>query len=197
MATPTTRTSPGRDRRRRGAGAYLETTWLWPRRFWSCGPSFSFVLADPWGQQAGCARTAGAGGALQHKLFGDKGDGEIALLMFEGDQADVAALAGIAAHQVAALLAGEDDGSFLGRVCKITPTEVTSIVPARAGSVAGASVGGGVGARACHAFPACVAYRGGLPYGATDLRGQRRRLARGIRVERLWVRAAHGRWRPG
>lgn len=117
------------------AGAYLETTWLWPRRFGLVAP-FSFVLADPRASQLDARELQVLARDLQHKLFGDTGAGEIALLMFEGGQADVMRFAGIPAHQVAALLAGEDDGSFLGRVCKITPSEVSSIVP-KGGPVTG------------------------------------------------------------
>ncbi|CAN5282686.1 hypothetical protein BH10PSE3_BH10PSE3_17140 [soil metagenome] len=117
------------------AGAYLETTWLWPRRFGLVAP-FSFVLADPRATQLDARELQALARALQHRLFGDAGQGEIALLMFEGDQADVMRFAGIPAQQVAALLAGEDDGTFLGRVCKITPTEVSSIVP-KGGPVVG------------------------------------------------------------
>src|SRR3954469_12460170 len=83
----------------KGAGAYLETTWLWPRRFGLVAP-FSFVLADPRATRLDARELQVLARDLQHKLFGDKGEGEIALLMFEGDQADVMRFAGIAAHQV-------------------------------------------------------------------------------------------------
>lgn len=140
------------------AGCYLETTWLWPRRFGLVAP-FSFVLADPRATQLDARELQALARDLQHKLFGDQGHGEIALLMFEGDQADVMRFAGIPAAQVAALLAGEDDGSFMGRVCKITPTEVSSIIP-RDGPVVGAPSMEELAQEPATPSPARVGYRG-------------------------------------
>ena len=117
------------------AGAYLETTWLWPRRYGLVAP-FSFVLADPRATQLDARELQALARDLQFKLFGEKGEGDIALLMFEGDQTDVMRFAGIGGAQLKALLDGEDDGSLVGRVCRITPTEVTSVTP-RGGSVHG------------------------------------------------------------
>jgi hypothetical protein len=118
------------------AGAYLETTWVWPRRYGLVAP-FSFVLADPRATQLDARELQALSRDLQAKLFGDQGAGDIVLLMFEGDQTDVMRFAGIHGAQLKALLAGEDDGSIVGRVCRITPTEVSSVVP-RGGPVCGA-----------------------------------------------------------
>jgi hypothetical protein len=118
------------------AGAYLETTWLWPRRYGLVAP-FSFVLADPRATTLDARELQALARDLQFKLFGDKGDGDIALLMFEGDQTDVMRFAGINGAQLNALLNGEEDSPFAGRVCRITPTEVASIVP-KGGPVCGA-----------------------------------------------------------
>lgn len=118
------------------AGAYLETTWLWPRRYGLVAP-FSFVLADPRATQLDARELQALSRDLQHKLFGDKGEGDIVLLMFEGDQTDVMRFAGIHGAQLKALLEGKDDGSIAGRVCRITPTEVSSVVP-QGGPVHGA-----------------------------------------------------------
>lgn len=118
------------------AGAYLETTWLWPRRY-GLVASFSFVLADPRATQLDARELQALARDLQFKLFGEKGEGDIALLMFEGDQTDVMRFAGIGAAQLKALLNGEDDGSLVGRICRITPTEVTSVTP-KGGPVCGA-----------------------------------------------------------
>ena len=118
------------------AGAYLETTWLWPRRYGLVAP-FSFVLADPRATQLDARELQALARDLQFKLFGDKGEGDIALLMFEGDQTDVMRFAGIHGAQLKALLEGNDDGSLVGRVCRITPTEVTSVAP-KDGPVCGA-----------------------------------------------------------
>jgi hypothetical protein len=118
------------------AGAYLETTWLWPRRYGLVAP-FSFVLADPRATALDARELQALARDLQFKLFGDKGDGDIALLMFEGDQTDVMRFAGINGAQLKALLDGEGESPFAGRVCRITPTEVSSVVP-KGGPVCGA-----------------------------------------------------------
>jgi hypothetical protein len=118
------------------AGAYLETTWLWPRRYGLVAP-FSFVLADPRATKLDARELQALARDLQFKLFGDKGEGDIALLMFEGDQTDVMRFAGLHGAELKALLNGEDDGSIVGRVCRITPTEVSSVVP-KDGPVCGA-----------------------------------------------------------
>ncbi len=110
------------------AGAYLETTWLWPRRYGLVAP-FSFVLADPRATRLDARELQALARDLRSKLFGDKGDGDIALLMFEGDQTDVMRFAGLHGAELKALLNGEDDGSVVGRVCRITPDEVSAIVP--------------------------------------------------------------------
>ena len=118
------------------AGAYLETTWLWPRRYGLVAP-FSFVLADPRATTLDPRELQALARDLQHKLFGDKGEGDIALLMFEGDQTDVMRFAGVHGAQLKALLEGRDDGSIVGRVCRITPTSVSAVVP-QGGPVHGA-----------------------------------------------------------
>jgi hypothetical protein len=118
------------------AGAYLETTWLWPRRYGLVAP-FSFVLADPRATKLDARELQALARDLQFKLFGEKGECDIALLMFEGDQTDVMRFAGIHGAQLKALLEGKDDGTIAGRVCRITPTEVSSVVP-QGGPVCGA-----------------------------------------------------------
>ena len=110
------------------AGAYLETTWTWPRRYGLVAP-FSFVLADPRATQLDARELQTLAADLQFKLFGDNGTGDIALLMFEGDQTDVMRFAGTHGDALKALLSGEDDGLFAGRICKITPRGVSSIAP--------------------------------------------------------------------
>lgn len=110
------------------ASAYLETAWAWPRRFGLVAP-FSFVLADPRAARLDALELQHMSRDLQHKLFGDKGDGEVALLMFEGNQTDVMRFASTHGEALKALLAGEDDGQFAGRICKITSRGVTSLKP--------------------------------------------------------------------
>lgn len=140
------------------AGAFLETTWVWPRRFGLVAP-FSFVLADPRAAKLDARELQGLARDLQIKLFGEKGAGEISLLMFEGDQAEVMRFAGLHAKQLTALLNGEDDGSVAGRVCKITPTEVTSVAP-KGGPVEGDPTMEVLSAEPPEISPARTAYRG-------------------------------------
>ena len=140
------------------AGAYLETTWLWPRRFGLVAP-FSFVLSDPRATRLDARELQGLARDLQHKLFGDNGDGEISLLMFEGDQVDVLKFAGVPAQQLAALLTGNDPGGLVGRVCKITPTQVISVAP-QGGPVVGEPPMEALVQRPVERSPARTAYRG-------------------------------------
>jgi hypothetical protein len=155
------------------AGAYLETTWLWPRRY-GLVASFSFVLADPRATQLDARELQALARDLQFKLFGEKGEGDIALLMFEGDQTDVMRFAGIGGAQLKALLDGEDDGSLVGRVCRITPTEVTSVTP-RGGQVCGTPT---------------MEELAALEPVAAGVHRQRRHLAAGRRI--LGLRCHHG-----
>ena len=140
------------------AGAYLETTWKWPRRYGLVAP-FSFVLADPRAERLDARELQDLARALQHKLFGDQGNGDVTLLTFEGDQTDVMRFAGATALQLKGLLEGEDDGAFAGRVCKITPTEVSSVAPP-GGPVVGEPTMEVLRAQEYVAAPARTAYRG-------------------------------------
>ena len=118
------------------AGAYLETTWLWPRRFGLVAP-FSFVLADPRATRLDARELQALARDLQHKLFGDKGEGEIALLMFEGDQADVMRFSGIPATRsppcwrgkMTARSWGGSAGSRRQRSVRSSPREGRSSAP--------------------------------------------------------------------
>lgn len=110
------------------ASAYLETEWVWPRRYGLVAP-YSFVLADPRATRLDAHELQKLARDLHFKMFGEKGSGDVALLMFEGDQTDVMRFASTHGDVLKALLAGEDDGQFAGRVCKITPDSVTAIAP--------------------------------------------------------------------
>lgn len=110
------------------AGAYLETAWVWPRRY-GLVASYSFVLADPRATRLDARELQKMARDLHVKMFGDKGAGEVTLLMFEGDQTDVMRFASTQGETLKALLAGDDNGEFAGRICRITPDTVTSIKP--------------------------------------------------------------------
>lgn len=140
------------------AGAYLETAWAWPRRYGLVAP-FSFVLTDPRAERLDGRELQALALALQRKLFGDRGDGDVTLLTFEGDQNDVMRFAGASTHLLKSLLNGEDDGLFAGRICKISPTGVESLAP-RGGPVEGLPPMEVLRAQAPVVAPARTAYRG-------------------------------------
>lgn len=117
------------------AGAYLETKWLHPRRYGLVAP-FSFALADPRATLLDARELQALARDLHTKLFGHSGDGEVSLLMLEGDKTEVMRFASMPPHQLKALLAADDLGDAIGRVCRITPHGVTSLVPV-GGPVAG------------------------------------------------------------
>ncbi|ADG12400.1 hypothetical protein [Caulobacter segnis] len=110
------------------AGAYLESSWTWPRRYGLVAP-YAFVLADPRATRLDARELQKMARDLQVKMFGDKGAGEVALLMFEGDQTDVMRFASAHDEALKALLSGEAGSDFAGRICKITPDVVTSVQP--------------------------------------------------------------------
>lgn len=110
------------------AGAYLETKWLHPRRFGLVAP-FSFALADPRATLLDARELQALARDLHTKLFGHSGEGEVSLLMLEGDKAEVMRFASMPPLQLKALLAADGLGDAIGRVCRITPDGVTSLVP--------------------------------------------------------------------
>lgn len=67
-------------------GVFLESRWLWPRRFTPVGPS-AFMLWDPRAQHLDDRELQRLAEELQLKLFGDSNEGDVALLLFEGDEA--------------------------------------------------------------------------------------------------------------
>jgi hypothetical protein len=117
------------------AGAYLETKWLWPRRHGLVAP-FSFVLADPRATLLDARELQSLARDLQTKLFGQTSEGEVSLLMLEGDKAEVMRFAGMPPQQLKAMLEAEDFGEAIGRVCRITQDGVAALAPPGA-SVAG------------------------------------------------------------
>jgi len=117
------------------AGAYLETKWLWPRRHGLVAP-FSFVLADPRATLLDARELQSLARDLQTKLFGQTSEGEVSLLMLEGDKAEVMRFAGMPPQQLKAMLDADDFGEAIGRVCRITQDGVAALAPPGA-SVAG------------------------------------------------------------
>ncbi len=109
--------------------AYLESRWLWPRRFAPLS-HYSYLLTEPRAEVLDVVELAKLSDALQIKLFGE-GDlampGEIGLLLFEGPPEAVTAFAALDAETVARAI---DDPSVLpsgGRLSRIVPPD--QIVP--------------------------------------------------------------------
>ncbi|MBI1682064.1 hypothetical protein [Caulobacter hibisci] len=117
------------------AGAYLETTWLHPRRYGLVAP-FTFVLADPRATRLDARELQAMARDMQRKLFGVEGDGQVSLLLVEGDQAEVMRFGGMSLEAVRALIAQDVYPDGLGRVCRVTPDGVVSLAPP-GGPVAG------------------------------------------------------------
>ncbi len=112
------------------SSAYLETRWTWPRRFEPL-TSYSFLLTDPGADEMDPAELSRLSEELQVKLFGERGFGEVTLLLFEGPLEAVTAFAALDASAVARAL---DDISLLpagGRLTQIRTNAWELIVSAR------------------------------------------------------------------
>jgi hypothetical protein len=110
------------------AGSYLEKTWLWPRHYDLAGP-FSFELGDPTAATLDAHELRAMAGELRTKLFGEDGDGNVCLVMFEGDKVNVQRFARARFEELEAVLEGREDALITGRVCRITPEGVEVITP--------------------------------------------------------------------
>ncbi|MDP3854851.1 hypothetical protein [Phenylobacterium sp.] len=100
------------------AAAYLESRWLWPRKFAPL-THYSFLLTDPRSDELDVAELARLSDELQIKLFGEADEGQVGLLLFEGPAEAVTAFAALDAATVARALL---DPSLLppgGRLSKI------------------------------------------------------------------------------
>lgn len=102
------------------ASAYLETRWLWPRRFLPL-TDISFLLTDPRQDEMDVAELRRLSDELQRHLFGASDDGEVALLVFEGSHAAVTAFAALDAAAVAAAMADPGLLPEGGRLTRILP----------------------------------------------------------------------------
>ena len=102
--------------------AFLETRWVWPRQFSQLAPS-AFILSDPRVQELDKEALQALSRELQQKLFGVSGSGEVALMVFEGDEMEVHRFAGLEADALRQIARG-DGGSlfppFEGQLSKVT-----------------------------------------------------------------------------
>lgn len=100
------------------AGAYLETRWLWPRRFEPLS-AFSFLLTDPRSDELDVGELQRLSDNLQTHLFGVGDEGEVALLVFEGAHAAVTAFAAMDGREIAQALADPSQLPPGGRLTRI------------------------------------------------------------------------------
>lgn len=109
------------------SSAYLETRWLWPRKFAPL-TAFSFLLTDPHADDLDPAELSRLSDELQTKLFGERDAGEVSLLLFEGS---IEAITAFAALDAATALRCLADPSLApgGRLTQIRPTDWVFIEP--------------------------------------------------------------------
>ena len=107
--------------------AFLDGRWRWPRKHAVAAP-FAFLLTDPRVTRLDPNDLRSLAGELQHRLFGDHGEGEVCLLMLEGDQAEIMRFAAADRDTPGRLLQGEDVG-LDGRLTQIAPEGARVLLP--------------------------------------------------------------------
>ncbi len=107
------------------AEAYLASRWRWPRRYSAIGP-LTFALLDSNAEHLDPGEMQQLAADLQQKLFGERGEGEISLVMFEGEKTEVLRFAALSDEAFARLLDDEAGGDFVGRLARITAQSVTA-----------------------------------------------------------------------
>jgi hypothetical protein len=107
------------------ADAYLASRWRWPRRYSAIGP-LTFALLDSNAEHLDPREMQQLAADLQQKLFGERGEGEISLVMFEGEKTEVLRFAALSDQAFARLLDDEAGGDFVGRLARITAQSVTA-----------------------------------------------------------------------
>jgi hypothetical protein len=106
--------------------ARLEAGWAWPRSHKVVSP-FTFVLADPRVDQLDASELTTLAADLRRSLFGSEADGEVALMLFEGDPVEVARIAAATDESLEGILAGTEKPAFPGRIIRITPAGAVEI----------------------------------------------------------------------
>jgi len=107
--------------------AFLDGRWKWPRRHAVAAP-FAFLLADPRVARLDPDDLRSMASELQHRLFGDHGEGEVCLLMLEGEEAEIQRFAAADRDTLGRLLQGEDVG-LSGRLTEIAPEGARVLLP--------------------------------------------------------------------
>lgn len=110
-------------------GAFLETRWVWPRRFGEIAPG-AFLLADPRSPKLDASELTALSDELHFRLFGEKGAGAVTLALLEGDQASSTRFAALHPDDLRGLMAGVViiDG-MAGQLSRITPHGVQAVTP--------------------------------------------------------------------
>ena len=109
------------------SGAFLETRWIWPRRYGRVGPS-AFLLADPRALEFDADELRHLARELQVKLFGVEEAGEVSLLLFEGEQAEIMRFATCETEALKAALEADPDAPLLnGRIRRVTGAGVETV----------------------------------------------------------------------
>jgi hypothetical protein len=117
--------------------AFLQSRWEWPRQFEQMTP-YAFVLTDPRADRMDKRGLKALASELQLKLFGSDGEGEVALLLFEGSDMEVHRFARLSVDDVERMLAGETLHPPLeGVLNHITADLGHDQRPARTGAAAG------------------------------------------------------------
>lgn len=108
--------------------AFLETRWIWPRQFAQM-TAYAFILSDPRVKVLDIAALQALSRELQNKLFGASGGGEVALIVFEGEEPEVHRFAALEPEDVRKLTSGEGGVSppFEGRISQVTPKGARTI----------------------------------------------------------------------
>jgi hypothetical protein len=107
--------------------AFLDGRWKWPRKHAVAAP-FAFLLTDPRVTRLDPNDLSSLAGELQHRLFGDHGEGEVCLLMLEGNEAEILRFAAADRDTLGRLLQGEDVG-LEGRLTQIAPEGARVLLP--------------------------------------------------------------------
>ena len=111
------------------AGSYLESRWLWPRRFGEIAP-FAFLLADPRIARIDPVELIELAAALEMKLFGRSSTGTVRMINFDGDEASVTRFASLDSALIAKHLRdGTPIEGFSGRITMITPEGANIVSP--------------------------------------------------------------------
>lgn len=113
----------------RVGAAFLESRWVWPRRFGEIAPG-AFLLADPRSSQLDAAELTDLSDELHLKLFGASGRGEVTLALMEGDKEMSTQFAALGVDDLRRLLAGQIAIEGMdGRLSRITPLGVQPVTP--------------------------------------------------------------------